>query len=150
MDQWKILVSKEIRHVHDLMRDQWGFEEKLDFAFLQNNQDNLYIITKEVANIDWKKLHITAAGSYFGEIKKGLRLSIEGSQLVGPKCSKNILDITKEEAMLWLKGHDLPTNSPLKGYLLVRSGRDFFGSTVIKDGLMMNFVPKNRRLPENA
>ncbi|MEK6849017.1 MAG: hypothetical protein AABY01_00435 [Nanoarchaeota archaeon] len=52
--------------------------------------------------------------------------------------------------MLWLKGHDLPTTSPLKGYLLVRSGRDFFGSTVIKDGLMMNFVPKNRRLPENA
>lgn len=150
MDQWKILVSKEIKHVHELLKDQWGFEGKLDYAFLRNSQDNVYIVSKDVAKIDWTKLRITGVGSYFGELKNGLRLSIEGSQLIGPGAQKNVVDINAEETMLWLKGHDIKMFDTVKGYVLVRSGKDFLGTGTIKDNMLLNFVPKIRRLPENA
>ena len=150
MDQWKILVSKEIKHVHEMLKSQWGYEGKLDYAFLRNGQDNLYMVTRDIANIDWTKLRITAVGLYFGELKNGLRLSIEGSQLIGAQATKNVLELTKEEAFNWLKGHELPVKSAMKGYVLIKSGRDYLGTGTIKEGVLLNFVPKIRRLPENA
>ncbi len=150
MTPWKILAGKEIREIHAMLEEQWGYTGKLEYAFLKNQQDNLSIVTRDIAKVDWDKLHITAVGLYFGELKNGLRLSIEGAQLIGPHATKNVYDLTAEEAMLWIKGNDLPTKSTAKGYLLVKHGNDWMGCGAIKNGNLLNFVPKSRRLPANA
>jgi len=147
---WKILTSKEIRALGVMLEEQFGFTGKLDYAFLQNSEDNLYAVSRDVAMVEWQKLPVKAMGNYFGELKKGLRLSIEGSQMAGPHCSKNIIDLSKEELMQWLKGHDLPTDSALQGLVLVRHGKDFLGCGTVKEKTLLNFVPKIRRLPEQA
>lgn len=147
---WEILVSKDIRAVHKLLEEQFGFTGKLDYGFLKNSQGDLYVVSRDVANIDWKKLRVTAMGSYFGELKKGLRLSIEGSQLVGPHSNKQIVELSSEEVMLWLKGNDLPMPGDTNGLVLVRHKTDFLGCGAIKDKTMLNFVPKIRRLPAQA
>lgn len=147
---WKILTSKEIRGIHSQLEEQFGFTGKLDYGFIQNKEDNLYIITRDVAMIDWQKLHVTAMGNYFGELKKGLRLSIEGSQLVGPKCTKGIIDLDTNDVMLWLKGNDLPTKHKTPGLVIIRHGKDYLGCGSVKEGMILNFVPKIRRLPAQA
>ncbi len=143
-------MSKEIKQVHNTLREQWGFTGELNYAFLKNSKDNLYIVTKDIVKVDWTKLRMTSVGMYFGEQHKGLRLSIEGSQLVGPLATKNVVDITREQAMLWLKGEDLDVAKGLHGYVLVRYENDYLGCGSVRDGVVMNFVPKIRRLPPNA
>ncbi|MBI4151023.1 hypothetical protein HY492_02775, partial [Candidatus Woesearchaeota archaeon] len=75
MDSWKIQTSKEIKEIHQLLETQFGFTGKLEYAFLLNSQNNLYIVSRDVANIDWKTLRIKSAGMYFAEWKTGIRLS---------------------------------------------------------------------------
>lgn len=150
MESWKILASKEIKQIRRLLQEQWGFSGELEYAFLQSAKDNIYIISRDVAKVDWTKLRISSAGLYFGELKNGLRLSIEGSQLVGPHATKNVYDVTSEEAMRWLKGEELKTQATTKGYLIIKHGKDFLGCGAIKEGVILNFVPKIRRLPANA
>ena len=133
-----------------MLADQWGFSGTLEYAFLKSPKDNLYMVSRDIAKIDWTKFRINSVGIYFGELKRGLRLSIEGSQLVGPKSSKNVHELNSEEAMKWLKGHEIATKSKAEGYQILRSGKDFLGCGTIKDGNMLNFVPKIRRLPPSA
>jgi NOL1/NOP2/fmu family ribosome biogenesis protein len=147
---WAVLTSKDIRAVHAQLEEQFGFAGKLDYAFLKNHENNLYMVTRDVSLVDWKKLHVTSMGSYFAEQKKGLRLSIEGSQLVGPNATKNVFELKDEEVMPWLKGHDLSTKSPLVGLVIVRHKNDYFGCGSVKEGILLNFVPKIRRLPAQA
>lgn len=147
---WKILTSKEIRAVQAQLEEQFGFSGKLDYAFIQNMQGNLYAVVRDVSLIDWQKLPVRMMGNYFAEQKKGIRLSIEGSQIVGPRATKQIIDLSKEETMRWLKGHDLPTDSELQGLVLVKHGNDFMGCGTVKEKSLLNFVPKIRRLPEQA
>ena len=147
---WKVLTSKEVRELHAVLNRQFGFAGKLDYAFLKNNKGNLFMVTRDVSLIDWKKLAINSMGLYFGELRQGIRLSIEGSQLVGPAASKNVVELSAEEAVLWLKGNDVSTTSACQGYVIVKHSKDFLGCGTIKNGQILNFVPKIRRLPENA
>ncbi|HSU73288.1 MAG TPA: hypothetical protein VLJ21_05575 [Candidatus Binatia bacterium] len=147
---WDILASKDIKAIHKMLEEQFGFTGKLEYGFLKNHEDNLYIVSRDIANIDFKRLRVTSMGSYFGELKKGLRLSIEGSQLVGPHATKNVVDISKEEMLLWLKGTDLPTTHKHPGLLIIRHGKDYLGCGSIKEGRILNYVPKIRRLPAQA
>ena len=81
------LQNKEVKKILELINKQWNaqLDWVKDYAFLLSTKDNLYIINREVDNIDFTKLNINAIGLYFAELKNGeIRLSIEGSQLVGP------------------------------------------------------------------
>jgi NOL1/NOP2/fmu family ribosome biogenesis protein len=151
MKSWKILASKEVKAIHKLLDSQFGFTEKLDYAFLKNSKDNVYVVNKEIANIDFDQLRLNSVGMYIGELKnERFRLSIEGSQLVGPKASTNIVDVSNEEAIMWIKGNDIEIPTELKGVVIVKHENDFLGSGLAKEGKLLNHVPKSRRLPANA
>ncbi len=104
----KILNKKEKRDIVNKIKNQWGFNGRLDYVFLINKKNKLYIIGEGIKNINLDKLKIDSVGLYFGElIKKELRLSIEGSQIIGPNSDKNIIELNEKEKMEWLKGNDL-------------------------------------------
>ena len=109
MHQLKILNSKEIKEILKLIEKQWGAKLKLDYAFLKNPKNRVFIINKEdISKIELEKLRINSIGMYFCEIDKlGIRLSIEGSQIIGKKAEKNIVEINEEQAKQWFKGEDL-------------------------------------------
>src|SRR3989338_7834641 len=100
----KILNGREIRDVLDLIESQWGAEMKIDGALLQNNKGRIFLVNREISKIDLSKLRINSIGMYFCEIEKGIRLSIEGSQIVGPKTPKNIVEREETEAAKRMKG----------------------------------------------
>ena len=127
--------------------DQYGFSEKLDYIFSISEKGNVYIVNHSVKDIDLNELHTHIVGIYFGEWKRGeLRLSIEGSQLVGPHSTKNILIVDSKVEKMWMYGLDIPC-SGLSGFVMVK-GRDFLGSGRLKEGKILNHVPKGRRIHE--
>ena len=148
MQNLKILNSREIKDLMKKLNDQWGFDSKLDYAFLRNNNNKIFIVNKDISKIDFERLRINSVGLYFCEISDKIRLSIEGSQIIGPKATKNIVEIDEEQAKQWIKGEDTPVNSNPEnsGFQIIRKGKDFLGTGMLKDNEILNFVPKARRV----
>ncbi len=129
------------------LEKQFGYTKKLDYAFLINNKNKIYLINKGIADISLENLRINSLGLYFGEMNDSeIRLSIEGSQLIGNQCTKNILELNEAEAKDWLKGIDLEKESDNRAYLLLKYNNDFLGCGKSINNRLLNFVPKNRRL----
>ncbi len=147
MKKMKILNSREIRDIKKLIKKQWDAELKLDYAFLMNDKGKIFIINKELGDIDFSKLHINNLGLYFGEFKVSeLRLSIEGSQMVGIFAKKNIVDIDDKNLEVWMKGEDIEIKTDnVRGFVIIKNNKDFLGCGKYKEGKVLNYVPKERR-----
>ena len=129
MPQLKILNSKEIKEILKLMEGQWGAKLKPNYAFLQNNKNRVFIINKDINKIDLSKLRINTIGIYFCEVDKvGIRLSIEGSQIVGPKATKNIVEISELQVKQWLKGEDLEIKENHSDFVIIKHKNYFLGT----------------------
>lgn len=147
MQNLKILNNKEIKRIHGMLEKRFGLQKKIEYAFLINNKEKIYLINKEFAEIETEKLRINSIGMYFGEAKNGeIRLSIEGSQLIGNDCTMNILELNEKDARDWLKGVDIDKEVEDKGYVLIKHNKDFLGCGKGVIGKILNFVPKNRRI----
>src|SRR3989344_7937064 len=131
---FKFLTSKELKPIFAFMKDQWGFDEKLELAFFITNKDRIHVINRAIGQIDFSKLRINSMGLYFGEMRNDeLRLSIEGSQLVGPNASKNIIELNSEERKQWLQGQDIDKVCDANGFAIIKAGADFIGCGKYKD-----------------
>jgi len=88
------------------------------------------------------------AGMYFATINKdsSLRLSLEGTQLVGKQATEHILDLDSHQAENWLKGFDFNFETVEDGFYLLKYKEDFLGCGLIRQNKMFNFLPKTRRL----
>jgi NOL1/NOP2/fmu family ribosome biogenesis protein len=147
MQNLKILNKKEIKSILESINKQWGCDIKLDYAFLMNQNNRIFLANKELFDIDMKKLRVNSLGLYFGEFSNDeLRLTIEGSQLIGPKATKNVLELDDFETKEWLKGTDLDKEIDGKGFFLIKHDEDFMGSGKLKDNKLLNYTPKTRRL----
>jgi NOL1/NOP2/fmu family ribosome biogenesis protein len=151
MKRIDILNNRQVREIDTMIGEQWGGSLPTDLAILRSGTDRFSVVTKEALSIDDKALRIDSIGLYFGTLEKGeLRLSIEGSQIVGKTAQHHIIDIDDVGMMAWLRGTDLPTESVEKGFLLVRHGHDFLGCGKVKDGKLLNFYPKSRRITTSS
>jgi NOL1/NOP2/fmu family ribosome biogenesis protein len=143
----KILNKKQIKEILALIKQQWNAEIDLNYAFLQDKNDKIFIINKEFAEIDLEKLRINSLGMYFAQkMIDGLRLSIEGSQLIGPKAQKNVLELDNKQTKQWLQGIDVEIKTELKNYVILKYKKDFLGTGKIKQNKILNYIPKSRRL----
>ena len=148
MPELKILNSKEIKEIYKLIEKQWGAKIKLDYGFLKNNKNRIFIISKDISRIDISKLRLNSVGMYFCEIDdKGMRLSIEGSQIVGAKAAKNIVELDEEETRKWFKGEDLEKECrDCSGFIILKRKNDFLGNGKYANGRILNYVAKTRRV----
>lgn len=148
MQELKILNGREIREIYALIEKQWGAKANLDCGFLQNNKNRIFIVSRDISKIDISKLRLNSIGMYFCEYGKvGIRLSIEGSQIIGPKAAKNIIGIDEEETKKWLKGEDLEKECKgCTGFVILRHKNDFLGSGKCADGRILNYIAKARRI----
>ena len=147
MQQLKILNTKEVKEITGLLKEEFGFEEKLNYVFLLNNRDRIYIINKDMTRINLENLRIDSMGLYFGELKnKTLRLSIEGSQIIGRGAKKNLIELDEKEMHEWLKGENLHKKMEKSAFVILKHKDDILGCGRYKEGKIFNYVPKERRL----
>jgi len=147
MQNLKILNKKEVKNIFSIIKKQFGADVDLDYVFLISNKNKIYIVNKEAFDLDLDKLRINSFGLYFGELRDdGLRLSIEGSQLIGPEAKKNVLELDEKQAREWLKGYDSSLKLKEKGFVIIKHKNDFLGCGKIVQNKVLNYVPKTRRL----
>lgn len=148
MPELKILNSKEIKEIYKLIEKQWGARIKLDYGFLKNSKNRVFIISKDISRIDISRLRLNSIGMYFCEDDKaGIRLSIEGSQIIGPKAAKNVVELDENETRKWFRGEDLEKECrDCKGFIILKNKSDFLGSGKYSNGRILNYVGKARRV----
>jgi len=148
MNNFQILNSKKVKEISEALKKQFGFKEKLDYAFIQTQKNKIYLVNKDIGQIDFQKLKVNSFGMYFCEWKHNtVRLSIEGSQLIGPKAEKNILELDDKQIIQWMNVKELEIDKDLnKEFLIIKNHTDFLGSGKIINNKLLNFVPKTRRL----
>jgi|TARA_B100001964_G_C14169416_1_gene570726 NOL1/NOP2/fmu family ribosome biogenesis protein len=140
-----ILNTREQKPIYSLLKSQFGFSKKLEYAFLLSEKEKIYIANKEVFEIDMKKLNVSSVGMYFGELRNDeLRLSIEGSQLIGSEALKGVVEV--DDPTGWMSGLDIPYDGSEKGFVLIKHGDDYLGCGKVVDGKVLNYVGKVRRI----
>ncbi len=144
----KFLNKKEIKPILQKLEEQFGFTQELQYVFFKNNKHKVMIINKELAHIDMEKIRINNFGVYMGEImdSREVRLSIEGSQIIGPFATKNVVEVDFETAKRWMYGQDIEGVFDATGFVIVKYGDYFIGCGRYKEGKISNHVPKNRRI----
>jgi NOL1/NOP2/fmu family ribosome biogenesis protein len=144
----KFLNKKEIKPILRQLEEQFGFTEELPYIFFKNNKHKVTIITRELIQVDMTKLRMNSVGMYFCEIMDSgeIRLSIEASQIVGPKATKNVVDVNFDTAKRWMYGQDIEKQFDASGFVIVKYGNYYIGCGRYKDGKVSNHVPKNRRI----
>lgn len=148
MPELKILNSREIKEIYKQVEKQWNAKIKLDYGFLRNNKGRVFIISKDISEIDFSKLRLNSVGMYFCETDgRGIRLSIEGSQIVGPNATKNVVELDEEETKEWFKGEKLEKEcKDCSGFVILKNKNDFFGTGKYSNGEILNYVGKTRRI----
>jgi len=141
------LNSKERKEIASQLEEQFGCSFESDLFMLKNNKEKIFIVTRALDGVDLTHLRIDTMGSYVLAVQKdGLRPTIEGSELLGPKAIKNIVDIDDGEMREWLKGKDLPSSKEGNALVLIRHDTTWLGAGKLREGIILNFVPKNRRI----
>ncbi|PIO07025.1 hypothetical protein COT47_01765 [Candidatus Woesearchaeota archaeon CG08_land_8_20_14_0_20_43_7] len=149
MHTLKILNTHDTKKILSTLKEQWGFCEKLNYAFVVNAKGKVHAVTREFARVIDLKLRIDTIGFYFGTWNSdGFRLSIEGSQIIGPLAKKNVVLLDEKEIVDWAKGIDIEKETDCTGYVILRKEDDFIGCGRIKEGRILNYIPRNRRLRE--
>ena len=147
MQKLKILNSKERKRIQRQLEKQFETDFELDYEIFMNPKNKIFILNKDVSRINIDELRINSLGLYFGvEYDDSIRLSIEGSQLIGKTAKKNILELSDNETKLWMSGQDFKTASDLKGFVLIKNNNEFLGCGKIVNKKLYNYVPKERRI----
>ncbi len=130
--------TDRVEEVRRLLKEQFGIEE-LPFRLEERGKGRFYAFT-----CDFEGSH--HRGIYFGTLERGgFRLSIDGAALAGRLATKNVVEVSGEEAERWMRGEDIEAEG-VRGYVLLK-WRDFFIGCGRGDGKRIkNFVAKNRRI----
>ncbi len=153
MQQLTILNTREVKKIKEHLQRQFGYALREDYAYLQSEKDKIFIINKDVAKIDLKKVIVDKLGLYFAELRnEEVRLSKEGAQLLGREAAENdqklnnVVSLTAEEAKLYFQGVDLVKDLGQGSKLvLIGYGGEIIGCSRYKDGKVLNFLPKIHR-----
>jgi len=147
MQNIRILNKKEVKQILNLIEKQFDAKLSIDYVFLKTEKEKIYLINKDISKLDLSKLRINSIGSYFGELKVNeLRLSIEGSQLIGPKSKKNVLELNDGEMREWMQGNDLEKEGNFPGFFIIKHKDDFLGCGKWRNGKVLNYIGKARRI----
>ena len=140
----KVLKSKEVKRILRFLKERFGVEFSKDYAFFKSNKDKIYILSRDVVEVDLGSLRVDTLGFYFcNEEKDGFRLSFDGSMMVNAK--KSVLELSDQDRVEWMAGEDIPVGES-NGYYIIKNNEDFFGCGKVKEGKLLNYVPKSRRV----
>jgi len=141
---YNVLNNKEIKKLLQQLNKQFGFSGTFPYLFFEK-KDKIYILSKKYSSIDVSSSKINSLGLYIAKREiNGIRLSIEGSQLIGPNSKKNIIELDSPQE--WLLGKDIENKQNAKSFVLIKYKDDFIGCGICKKDRILNFIPKSRRI----
>ncbi len=142
--RYTMLNAKESRKIINGVKENYGIKEiALDYIFVRVN-DKLFLASNDFKQLSTERIH--NFGLFFARIVDGgLKLSIEGSQLVGSYATKNVAELEIENIKKWIAGYDVPVDCE-DSFVIIKHNNDFFGCGKVKENLLMNSIPRERRI----
>lgn len=147
-----ILNSKDRKLLRRQLNEQFGVEDIPDLVyFCLNKKEKVFVCNKECFDIEHFSLRVNAFGNYFGRyMPEGFRLSVEGSQRIGPLATKNVFECDLALRNDWLHGLNLDidanTTTCEGPYVLIKHESDFYGCGKLKEEKILNYLPKSRMI----
>ena len=150
----EILNSKARKLLFAMFKEQWDLDVNTlkEYVFIRKSSGKVFIMTKESAEVlNSMNIRVYSYGNYLGTVMNdSFRVSIEGSQLLGPLSKKNIIELDSDRIKGWVRGEDIALSTDeaetLNGFCLVKNGTDFYGCGKATKDNLLNYVPKSRRI----
>ena len=161
--------SREIKELNQRLKEQHGcsFEDFSSsegrYVLLRGGKDKLFMTNEYIGNIDLSKLRVDKIGLYVcTDDDFGLRLSMEGSRIIGQHATKNVITLDDTQCGEWLRGKEVElkeeqingcgdvNNIDRQKVFIVKhntNGKDdFMGASKLRGNTLLNCVPKERRV----
>lgn len=150
MENLIALNSKKVKVILATLKEQFGYDstDLKQYAFFLRRKDQaIKIISRDVEKIMGANMNIDSMGLRIGKhLTDGILLSIEGAQLIGPQCTKNIVNLEYDDMRKWLKGFEVEVDNDENKFVIIKYQDDFIGTGKQKNGKIINNIPKGRRL----
>ncbi len=150
----KILEGKEKREILESLEEQFGIKN-VPGILLKRGRERIFLYEGSVDEESLRKLEkitfVERAGIYLGKLEDaGMRLSIEGSQILKKEITKNIVELNFEEMQTWMMGHELLKKTGINDFVIMKYSTDMLGTGKASEEKITNFIPKSRRLRDKS
>lgn len=145
----KLLTSSEKKKLIEQLNQQYGITN-IPFELIKFGEEKLRIFSGDLSReqlilLD-RELRIENIGLYFAKLEHdGIRLTFDGIQIFKNQITKNILELTKEQADEWLKGNEIYIKSD-RAFKILKYNNEFIGCGKSTGEKITNYMPKERRV----
>lgn len=142
------LRKVEVDRFLNFLRKRYGFKRRLDYIFFLSGKKRLRIVSLKVRELRLGSIGLKSVGLYIArKLDKGFRLSVEGTQLIGPWCTKNVVELSEQELERWMSGKGLEVRCRAEdGFVILKHKQYYVGSGKYRSGRIQSFLPKSRRV----
>ncbi|MCS6787921.1 MAG: hypothetical protein NZ733_01340 [Aigarchaeota archaeon] len=150
----EVLDRSQRKRVEEALKVEFGVEEGLgeELVVLSGSEGKVRVATPEALEVARSLGKFESVGLYVLKLTKfGTYLSLEGSQLLGDRIRRNVVEVGMDQLKAWMRGDPIPLES-VKGsveghFAVLRWGDVYAGSgKVSRDGRIHPQIPKHRRL----
>lgn len=161
MADCEALNSKARKVFYQKIEEYFGTPKdfKLDGILFKNYKNKHYILDNKYAEVAEAGFNSRVLGLYIAEINEygEIRLSIEGSQLIGPVATKHLLELSEAKKERFIRGEDLDIEEEIEEldlknqfYIVYFTDKydkkNYLGTAKVKNGKLFNYTPKARRV----
>ncbi|MFH0831345.1 MAG: tRNA pseudouridine(55) synthase TruB [archaeon] len=148
----KILDRTKKQRITEML-GHYGIE-RLDYLVIRTSRKTRMfsgIISKEEI-ISWlKSISIDNMGLYLASVDEPeIRLSIDAAHLLSGQISRNIVEISDEQAEKWFHGEEIEVNEKQNGaedgFVIIKNQGDIIGVGKMTKTRVLNYLPKERRI----
>lgn len=131
------------------LNQQFGISLPENSQLIQSAKEKLRLLTSPITQSQLTQIEeiapIEALGLYLAKEERdlSLRLSLDATHIFPP--TKNITQLSDEEAEQYLQGHDLQKTAP-KTIQAIQHNDDFLGCAKSTGTTLLNHIPKPRRI----
>jgi NOL1/NOP2/fmu family ribosome biogenesis protein len=146
-----IFSKQEKQEILEILNQQFGIKE-IPGILIKIGKERIFLYQgslneDQLKRLEDERIFIERVGIYFGKIQEdGIRLSIDGANLMKDQITKNIFEITEEQVDIWMHGSELNVSTGLNEFVIIKHKNDFLGTGKASQNKITNFIPKARRL----
>ena len=147
MQRLEPMNSRDRKELFSMINGQWDAGFDSSDIFFRSSKDKVYMVSGSIRDFPFEKYRGDRIGLYFGTFQKaGFRLSVSGSQLIGPDAKRFVAVLDDCDFEKWVAGEDIPYEGEGGLYLICNENHDFLGCGILSKGRLLNHVPKSRRI----
>jgi len=154
IENLKHIIGKDKKEILKRLEEQFGIK-KIPGELFQRGKERIFLFQGSFEEDKIRELEklafVERVGVYLGKIEEyGIRLSIEGTQILKDEIKKNIVELDEEEKETWMMGHEVLKKNDSTGFVIIKYKEEMLGTGKASAEKITNFIPKSRRLKDKT